>query len=396
MTYLALIFLLPASLVVAYYLALAVVGLVLPARRENRPEASPVTRFAIIVPAHNEEEAIRTTIESCQALDYPPELVRTVVIADNCTDATATIAHGCGAEVLERNDERRRGKGFALAWAFEHLLQEPIDAFLILDADCVIEPHALQAFDGHFRQSALVLQANDVTSNPDESPMSYALAVGNLLENDLFYAPKSALGLAVLLRGTGMVFHRSVLERTPWDAYSVAEDADYSLRLLRAKVSVTFVKEVRVASAFPVSGEQLDAQRTRWAEGNLSLSRSQAFGLMLNGLSQANLMQFDGGWTLLVLSRPLVMAVAVVAFALSLLGWLLHSGPQTALLLSWSLSLLAGLVLYFGLGILLQGMTRRRLGFILRSPLLVWRLARISLRGLFGGGKKGWTRTPRG
>ncbi len=396
MTYLALIFLLPASVVVAYYLALAVVGLLLPVRRENRSDAPPATRFAIIVPAHNEEEAIRATIESCQALDFPAELVRTVVIADNCTDATATMARRCGAQVLERTNAEQRGKGFALAWAFEQLLNEPIDAFLILDADCVIDAHALRVFDEQIQGAALVLQANDVTSNPDDAPMSYALAVGNLLENDLFYAPKSALGLAVLLRGTGMVLHRDVLERIPWDAYSVAEDVDYSLRLLKEKVQVKFIKEVKVSSAFPISGEQLEAQRTRWAEGNLSLGRSQSFGLMHRGLSQANLMQFDGGWTLLVLSRPLVLALAGLAFLISLLSIILTPGPGAALVFTWSLVALAGLAVYFALGILLLGVNRTRLGFILRSPLLVWRLARISLKGLLGRGEQDWTRTPRG
>jgi len=117
---------------------------------------------------------------------------------------------------------------------------------------------------------------------------------------------------------------------------------------------------------------------------------------MHRGLSQANLMQFDGGWTLLVLSRPLVLALAGLAFLISLLSIILTPGPGAALVFTWSLVALAGLAVYFALGILLLGVNRTRLGFILRSPLLVWRLARISLKGLLGRGEQDWTRTPRG
>ena len=90
--------------------------------------------------------------------------------------------------------------------------------------------------------------------------MSYASAVGNALENDLFYEPKSKLGLAVLLRGTGMVFHREILERFPWKAYSVAEDVQYALQLIRNGVRITFLPDVRVFSPFPVTREQLTIQ----------------------------------------------------------------------------------------------------------------------------------------
>ena len=40
---------------------------------------------------------------------------RLIVIADNCTDATADIARDAGAEVIERTAPDNRGKGFGPA-----------------------------------------------------------------------------------------------------------------------------------------------------------------------------------------------------------------------------------------------------------------------------------------
>ena len=42
-----------------------------------------------------------------------------IVIADNCSDATSSIAMQAGALVFERTDPELRGKGYALSFAFE-------------------------------------------------------------------------------------------------------------------------------------------------------------------------------------------------------------------------------------------------------------------------------------
>ena len=114
-----------------------------------------------------------------------------------------------------------------------------------------------------------LLQANDAASNPDVNSMSYAVAVGNLIENELFYAPKSDLGMAVFLRGTGFVLHRDILEDFPWQAHSIAEDMEYGINLIKSKIRIRFVPEVKVSSNFPVQQDQLSIQRIRWA-GRLS------------------------------------------------------------------------------------------------------------------------------
>ena len=126
------------------------------------------------------------------------------------------MAGSHGATCLVRHDEEKRGKGYALEWALPQVLSAGHNAIVVLDADCQIDSHALLAFDEYLCSGARVLQASDVVGNPDESPTSYVLALANALENDCFYTPKSALGLAVLLRGTGMAFHREVLLRFPW------------------------------------------------------------------------------------------------------------------------------------------------------------------------------------
>src|SRR5690242_16080598 len=49
-------------------------------------------RFAILIPAHNEETVLGDLLESLRSLDYPHDSYSVHVVADNCTDSTAVLA----------------------------------------------------------------------------------------------------------------------------------------------------------------------------------------------------------------------------------------------------------------------------------------------------------------
>ncbi|MBM3317006.1 MAG: glycosyltransferase [Candidatus Eisenbacteria bacterium] len=367
--------------------------------RRPRPSAlagEARSSFAIVIPAHDEEQGIGRTLDSCRALDYPAGSFAVHVVADNCADRTAEVARDRGVECFERRDPARAGKGHALGYAFERIDLARHDAILVLDADCEIDGHALRAADRLLGAGDLALQLNNVASNPDESATSYALALGNHMENEFFYAPKSRWGGLVLLRGTGMVLHRDLLRRLPWRAHSIVEDAQYSLELARRGIRVRFVAEAAVRSPFPAGQAQLRVQRTRWAGGNLKLARRQGPAWIVAGLRHRRPAWIEVGWTLVLLSRPLVALVALLAFALALAAALAEPARRPPLPLAAAAGPLALLAAYVGLGALHFGLTRRRLGLLLVCPATLLRLLAIALAGLFRRDEGDWARTPRG
>src|SRR5215472_12867440 len=110
-------------------------------------DGSPLYNFAILIPAHDEEVLLGNLLESISALAYPKELRTVYVVADNCTDKTAELARVYdGVQVYERFDDVKRGKGFALEWIFQKLEEKQLihDAYVIIDADSVVEPAFLQ------------------------------------------------------------------------------------------------------------------------------------------------------------------------------------------------------------------------------------------------------------
>ena len=388
-------FLLVALAACLYYWFLAVVGLRIP---HPVPETgrSAGHRFAILIPAHNEEAGLAQALNSCSQLDYPPEKYCVYVIADNCTDRTAAIARAQGAICLERHDPERPGKGQALAWALELVLPEGPDAVVILDADCCLDVQALRAFDRRLAAGEQVLQAKYVASNPDASLVSYVAGVGNLVENDLFYAPKSQLGLAVLLRGTGMVFHREVLECCPWQANSIVEDAEHTLQLTAAGIRVHFVPEARVLSDFPVQRRQLLVQRSRWIGGTFRLCCQRALPWMVQGALRNDWVRFDLGWTLLAAARSMVLLQLLLTVLLGGLSVWLAPGRVSWIILGLGCGLVGLQGLYFALGALLLGLKKSRLRLLVGSPGIIAELLWIACRSVLSGWRKaGWERTPR-
>ena len=111
-------------------LAMLTFAAMLPSRdRLPKSIGTTIAKFAVVIPAHNEAAAIVRCVRSISACT-PPDSVETqiVVVADNCTDATAELARGANARVLVRSDSAKRGKGFALQYAFQILLDEGFDA----------------------------------------------------------------------------------------------------------------------------------------------------------------------------------------------------------------------------------------------------------------------------
>ena len=89
--------------------------------------------IGILMPAHDEAPVIASTLTAIS-----PELRasdRLLVVADNCSDDTAAVAARHGAEVIERTDASRRGKGYALDFGVRHLAARPPDVVLVIDAD---------------------------------------------------------------------------------------------------------------------------------------------------------------------------------------------------------------------------------------------------------------------
>jgi 1,2-diacylglycerol 3-beta-glucosyltransferase len=271
-------------------------------------------RFAVIVPAHDEEAIIATTLASLRSIDYPPGRWSVVVVADNCSDATADIAARAGATVLERDDPANRGKGHALNWALDRLadVDRDADAVAIVDADCEVEPNLLERFDLRLRDGASTAQATYAVANPAASTSSALRYAAFALMNTVRPLGKERLRLSCGLLGTGMAFRRSVLACHRFAADSLVEDTDLHLRLVAAGERVAFVPETAVRSPMPTSHAVSRAQQTRWEGGRLDLLRRWTAPLLGGGARRRDPVRLHAWLELLVPPQSMLALLHVV------------------------------------------------------------------------------------
>ena len=127
-------------------------------RPTKRVLAKPQTKFGIIIPAHNEELLVGGLIDSIRRSNYPSSLCEIMVIADNCNDRTAEIARARGALAFERADVVNRGKPYALQWLLQQIDLNAFDAFVIIDADTVVDSDFLTVMNTSLLDGEKVIQ----------------------------------------------------------------------------------------------------------------------------------------------------------------------------------------------------------------------------------------------
>ena len=159
------------TIMTAYLVLLSIAAVCAP--RTSPPPAEQLRRFAMLIPAHDEAALIERLLASVQAMDYPSDAYDVCVVADNCTDATATLARQMGAHVFERFDTSKQAKGYALSWLLEQLRQNrEYDAFVVLDADSTVARNFLRSMNARLEQGAQAIQAYYSVENAKDSSLT--------------------------------------------------------------------------------------------------------------------------------------------------------------------------------------------------------------------------------
>ncbi len=377
----------PLLLAFTYLLFLSVSGLFY--RPKMSSGAPPRTRFAIMVPAHNEERLLPRLLESLSAAEYPPGLRQVFVVSDNSTDATARVASEHGAAVFERTNTQQVGKGYALNWLLSRIRQSgaACDAYVVLDADCTVSENFFAAMDARLQGGDRVLQSYYAVANPAQSWVSGLRYIAIALLHHSRPSGREVLGLSCGLFGTGMVFKSELLEELGWSTHGLVEDVEYFFRLTEGGVQVRFVREAVVWSPMPASLREARSQNERWERGRLQVITRFGPKLLLLGLRRRTFALIDP-----VIENAIPPLAVSGAGALALLALSVVWGRPAAVAIgSAGLAALLGHVLVGLLAARAPG--RVYLALVFAPWFVAWKLG-LYVRAMLPG-KRGWVRTTR-
>ena len=388
MTVLVAILLAPFAILTAFFAAEIVLGM-----RADRTEAgtSSGTLAVIVIPAHDEAEVIGKTLQSLKAA--LGEGMRVLVVADNCTDATAELAREQGVEVVERTDVEDRGKGFALAFAGGHLAGAPPDIFVVLDADCSIDTPSLRNLVDAAAVSGRPSQAiNLLRPNRQSSPLVQLSTFGFMLKNLVRQRGLQRMTGRVHLTGTGMAMPFTLFRISAGTRSSIVEDLTLGLELAAAGHPPMLASNAVVWSESSTEQGTL-VQRRRWEGGFLATGLKWGFRETAAGVANGRARTIFAGLDLMVpplalfaiLNAVALIAAALLTFVLSASWW-----PVAAQLFLLAFAWFAVFAAWMR-----EGRDFISLGVLARLPLyILWKLP-MYLGFARRGAPKEWLRTGR-
>jgi len=278
---------LPALFVIVFVIEVVAAVLERPADKALPSPDIPRCTVAVLVPAHNEGTGLQPTIEDLKAQLAPGDQL--LVVADNCTDETAAIARAAGAEVLERHDVGRRGKGYALDFGLKHLSISPPELVIIIDADCKVATGAIDQLARACVQTHRPVQALDLMIAPVGSAADYRVATfAWRVKNWVRPLGLKALGLPCQLMGTGMAFPWAAISKAELATGHIVEDLKLGLELARAGHAPLFCPLAIITSEFPSTAAGAQSQRQRWEGGHLNMAAKVAIPLILTAPAHRN------------------------------------------------------------------------------------------------------------
>lgn len=357
------------------------------------PETGERRRLAVLVPAHDEALIIASTLRS--VIPHLTSDDRLLVVADNCSDDTATIATNEGAEVIVRSDALRRGKGYALDCGVRHLERDRRGApeiVVIIDADCQVSEGAIDRLARMCARTGRSIQAMYLMHSADETEIKMRIAeFAWAIKNKVRPLGLQRLGLSCQLMGTGMAFPWACISTANLASGHIVEDLQLGVELALAGTPPLFCPHALVSSHFPSSEQGIASQRVRWEHGYLGVILAEAGRLFAVSFKTMN-------GTLLMFALDLcVPPIALLVLLLTML-WSVSAVVYLTMHLRAPIILSSIALLLLAVGI---GSAWRKYGRHILSPgdlarTLMYALRKIPLYARFLGRRQSeWVRSKR-
>jgi cellulose synthase/poly-beta-1,6-N-acetylglucosamine synthase-like glycosyltransferase len=267
-----------------------------------RPDNAPPL-VSVHVPAHNEPPAmVIDTLRALRRLDYPR--VQIVLIDDNSDDEwlwrpveSWCQKHGVTFKHLENWPGYKSG---ALNYALQHLTDPDAEIIGVVDSDYQVDPQWLRRCVPLFKDPWIGF----VQAPQDYRDWRQAHYYRRLYYSyEYFFAvsqPSRNERDGAIFAGTmGLIRRVALDELGGWDEWCITEDAEVSLRLLRAGWSGMHVDESGGRGIMPLTFEALKGQRYRWCFGGIQLLRMHWKSLLPGPETRKNHLSAGQRWSYL-------------------------------------------------------------------------------------------------
>ncbi|WDU82098.1 glycosyltransferase family 2 protein [Caloramator sp. Dgby_cultured_2] len=237
-----------------------------------------------------------------------------------------------------------------------------------------------------------VIQGYLDSKNPDDTwiTISYALAYWTM--NRMFQLARKKLNLYAALGGTGFVVTTDVLKQIGWDATSLTEDLEFTMKCILKDIKTVWEHNVKVYDEKPLTFKASFRQRVRWLQGHWDCAFRYSWPLIVKSIRERNFAAFDAFIYLIQPARILTYGFVLVAAGLKIFFPGLYFSKIIFPSYYWYFSL------FFGYGVPIIVLIMEKISFKRMLGLLVYPFfglswIPISLLGFIKRKEKNWTHT---
>lgn len=252
--------------------------------RKFKP-AKNLHKYAVLIPARNEEAVIGNLIHSIHKQDYPSDLITIFVVADNCTDNTARVAREKGAICYERFNDAERTKGFALKFLFENIEKDygtqSFEGYFIFDSDNLLKEDYISRMNDSFDAGEKIITSYRNTKNFTESWIASTYGLHWIRSIRTRHRVRSFFHLATNIQGTGFLFASEIV-KDGWKYTSLTEDRALTADCVVQGYEISYNNDAEFYDEQPVSLKVALRQRLRWSKGHLMAFQESGWGLFKN------------------------------------------------------------------------------------------------------------------
>ncbi|HLC72833.1 MAG TPA: glycosyltransferase family 2 protein [Candidatus Nanoarchaeia archaeon] len=235
--------------------------------KEEQKSPRRLPLVTICIPAYNEEENIKQTVQSVLNIDYPINK-REILCINHCsTDRTKEVLKKFGSKIkvinLKRNPNERKGAAVNAG-----LKVAKGELFICLDADSYVTPSALKKMLPYFEE-ADVASVLPLMKLKEKNTFMRKMQNIEYLVN---FFIKKIVGIVDCVHVTPGPFgaYKTEVLRTVggFDATNLTEDLEMALRLQKENYKIVQLLDAEVFTTAPKNYKEFYQQRNRWYQGS--------------------------------------------------------------------------------------------------------------------------------
>ena len=275
------------------------------------PNPNPNFDISILIPAYNEENSIKDTIEHVMQSDYPKDKLEVIVINDGSTDNTKNVVNRLFKKYhnLKLLDKKNSGKANSLNEAIKIARGELI---AVVDSDSFPEKESLKKLTGFFNDEKMGAVTSFVgVRNKDNNFFAKIQSIEYLIlgwSRKLFDFVNSVW----CTNGPLSLYRKKyVIEVGGFDPNTVTEDIDITWNLLNHNYKTSMCLDANVTTIVPESYKAWFRQRTRWGLGGLQAIKKYKKMFFKKGMF--------GAFILPYISFSIILSIAAFLFSIYLI-----------------------------------------------------------------------------